>query len=61
MQEIVSIIQSVGFPIVACYFMFTYMQKQETNHKEEVKSLTEVVENLRVTVASLQQLLEDKL
>lgn len=61
MTEIMEAIQSVGFPIAAWCFTFLYMQKQSQDHKEEVKSLSEVIENLRITVASLQQLLEDKL
>lgn len=61
MQEFMNAIQNVGFPIAACCIMFVYMQKQASDHKDEISSLSDVLDSIRITVASLQQLLEDKL
>lgn len=61
MQDLMTAIQTTGFPIAAWIFTFVYMQKQNGDHKEEVTALSSVIKELQVTVASLQQLLEDKL
>lgn len=45
LQEIVTIISTLGFPIAVCLICFWYINKRETQHKEEVDSLTQAVQN----------------
>ena len=50
MNEIITLISNVGFPIAACVFMaYMYIKQGDT-----IRELTE-------TLAELKQLLEDKL
>ena len=39
MDEFVSIVSTVGFPIAAYAAMFYYMVKKDESHKEEVSAL----------------------
>ena len=45
MQTIVSLIGSLGFPIVACIAMFSMLEKERDNHKEEMAKVTEAINN----------------
>lgn len=56
--DIVSFITSVGFPIVACVFMFRLNKEQATAHKEEMASMTEALNNLKLAINSLIDKLE---
>ena len=38
-------ISTLGFPIVMCGAMFCYMLKEKDAHKEEMKSVTEALNN----------------
>lgn len=38
-NAIVSIISTVGFPIVACGALFWFINRQQESHREEMKSL----------------------
>ena len=55
MNDIVSVIQSFGFPIAVCLICFWYINKQMDTHKEETKNLTEAIHEMRVV---LQQLMD---
>ena len=54
-------VSTVGFPIAACYILFTYMKKEQENHKEEVNGLKNVIAENNAILAQLKQLIEDKL
>lgn len=54
-DEIISIIQSFGFPIAVCLVCFFFINKQTEQHKTEVTSLTEAIHEMRIV---LQQLLD---
>lgn len=43
-NEIVSIISNVGFPIAVCVVLFFYMSKQNDKHKEEIDKLSETLQ-----------------
>ena len=45
LQEIVTVISTLGFPIAVCLICFWYINKREQQHKEEVDSLTTAVQN----------------
>ena len=55
MNEIISIIQSFGFPIAVCLICFWYINKQIETHKEETNNLTAAIHEMRVV---LQELLD---
>ena len=49
MQEILTIIQSVGFPIAVAIAMFVMLQNEQKAHKEESEKLTETITDLKIT------------
>ena len=53
MENIVSIISSVGFPIAMCLILFWYMQKESENHKTETNSLKEAIQDLKLAITTL--------
>ena len=44
-QTIISVVSSVGFPIVAACYMFYINNQQSTQHKEEIDKLRESLDN----------------
>ena len=44
-EQLVQLIGSVGFPIVACIVMGWYVNKQTEAHKEETDKLRESLDN----------------
>ena len=55
-QTIMSLVSSLGFPIIACIYMAKYVEKQinnyrndikemQTEHKEEIGKVTEALDN----------------
>lgn len=59
--DILTAISTVGFPIVFCVLMFWYLREETKNHKEEVLDLKTVIAENNTILASLKQLIEDKL
>lgn len=55
------LISTIGFPIAACCAIFYMMNKEREDHKNEVNTLKDVISNINETLASLKQLIEDKL
>lgn len=55
MNDVISIIQSFGFPIAVCLICFWYINKQIETHKEETNNLTSAIHEMRVV---LQQLMD---
>lgn len=55
MNEILSIIQTFGFPIAVCVICFWYINKINDDHKSEVSALTDAIHEIRVV---LQQLMD---
>lgn len=53
MQEVVTAISTVGFPIVMCILIFYYMEKESESHKQEVDGLKEVLTDLRISITQL--------
>lgn len=54
---IAQLISSVGFPIVCCVVMFSYMQKESENHKAEVDSLKDALKENTVVLADLKSMI----
>lgn len=53
MENITSIISSVGFPIAMCLLLFWYMQKESENHKAETSSLKDAINKLELAITTL--------
>ena len=53
MQEVVTAISTVGFPIVMCILIFYYMEKEAESHKQEVDWLKEVLTDLKISITQL--------
>lgn len=51
----VQLISNVGFPICACFFMAYYMDKTTKAHNEEVKALTESLNNNTMALQELSR------
>lgn len=57
MEDLGSLITSVGFPIVMCLLLFYYMREQNADHKAESNEMKEAINNLTLMI----QRLTDKL
>lgn len=54
MNELVSFIQSVGFPIVAFLLLFYYITKKDEDQKEERKLFRDAIDNNTQALLSLE-------
>ena len=59
MNEIVEMINSVGFPIVATCAMGYLLLNEQKAHKEEKKEKQKTIENNTLIITELKQLLVD--
>ena len=48
MQDILTIIQTVGFPIAVSIAMFMMLQNEQKAHREEADKLTETITDLKL-------------
>ena len=55
---IVSLIGSLGFPIVACIALFKYMKETTTAHKEEIDELRKTIESNTLVIQKLVDKME---
>lgn len=51
MEQIVTLIQTVGFPIACAVAMFLMLNNEQKNHKEESTKLTETITDLKISFA----------
>ena len=49
MEQIVSLIQTVGFPIACAVAMFIMLHNEQKEHKEETGKLTETITELKIS------------
>lgn len=56
---VLSFIQGVGFPIACVLIMFQQVEKERDAHKEEMRSMTEALNNNTQILTALKQKLED--
>ena len=52
MQDILTIIQTVGFPIAVSIAMFMMLQNEQKAHREESEKLSETITDLKITFNS---------
>lgn len=60
-NEIVTLINSVGFPIVACGVIAYLAYEQSENHKQEVSDMTKALNENTNIISQLKQMLTDVL
>lgn len=60
-EAIIKIISTVGFPIAMCVVIFWFLLKEQADHKAEMAELKDVIGRNNEVLASLKQLIEDKL
>lgn len=56
---IMQLIGSPGFPIVACGALFWMLNKQTEMHKQETDTLKEAINELRVAIMQLTNLISN--
>lgn len=61
MQDIVTIIQTVGFPIACAIAMFLMLQQEQKAHKEETEKLTETITEMKLTFSDAMHNQESKI
>lgn len=54
MQLIGQLIGSLGFPIVMSILLFRHLEKEQEAHKEEVASLKDAINDLRLTLTAIR-------
>lgn len=59
--DILAAVSTVGFPIVFCLILFWYLREESNNHKTEMDQLKTVIAENNTILASLKQLIQDKL
>lgn len=52
MQDFITIVQTVGFPIACAVAMFILLHQEQKSHKEEAEKLTETITELKLTFNS---------
>lgn len=53
MTDIVQLIGSLGFPIVACGALFWMLNKQQAEHHEETSMIREAINELKAAIIEL--------
>lgn len=59
-NDAVTVISTLGFPIAMCCALFWYMIKSNKDHKEEVDKLRTALENNTIALTKLCDKMEDK-
>lgn len=55
MSEIVSMIKDIGFPIACCVFLFIQMNKSNEQHSNDMKAITEALNNNTQAITKLTE------
>lgn len=56
-QVLMQAVTTLGFPIVACIALFWYVNKQNENHKEEISTLRETLQDNTNILHELKELI----
>ena len=56
--DIVQLIGSLGFPIVACGALFWMLNKQTELHRDEMNMIKEAIDELRVAILQLTNMIQ---
>lgn len=52
MQDILTIIQTLGFPIAVAIAMFVMLENEQKAHREESEKLTQTITDLKISFAT---------
>jgi hypothetical protein len=52
MEQIINLIQTVGFPIACAVAMFIMLNNEQKEHKAETAKLTETITDLKISFAA---------
>lgn len=55
MDEITTLISTLGFPIASCIALFWYMTKESERHKEETDKLKQSIDNNTLIITKLYE------
>lgn len=55
LQEVLTAISTVGFPIAACIALFWFNYKQTELHREETQKLSETINNNTIALTKLSE------
>lgn len=58
MNDVATLISTVGFPIAMSLLLFWYMTEQNKSHKEETNGLKEAISKLELAITTLINKLE---
>ena len=53
LSGITNLIGTLGFPIVACFYMAKINREQAKAHKEEMQNMTEAINSLKLAINTL--------
>lgn len=59
MEEILSAISTLGFPIAAYVGLFLYMMKKDEQHKAEIGLLSNAVQNNTIVMTEIRDRLDE--
>ena len=52
-NDIVTVIQTCGFPIAMCVAIFWYMMQEQEKHVEESREMREAISELKIAITTL--------
>lgn len=58
-NAVVTLVQTLGFPIVCCAALFYRMIKESENHKEEMNKVTDALNNNTQALIRLEESLKE--
>lgn len=61
MEDIVNIIQNVGFPIAIVVYLLYHDVQKDAQHKEEMDNMSKSFSSLELAITSLNELIKEKL
>lgn len=53
MEALVTVIQTLGFPIAVCLAAFWYINKKDEQHAREMESVTQAINNNTIALREL--------
>lgn len=60
-ETLISLVQNVGFPIVAFCAMFWRMREEDISHREERVKFTQAIENNTVALTEISTILKKEI
>ena len=58
LTTVMQVVGSLGFPIVMCILLYNHLKEVQKDHKEEISKLSEVINDLKITLAGIQSWIE---